>query len=369
MFYKVLKNDHDSNARTGLITTHHGEIETPIFMPVGTAGTVKAMTMEHLKDAKAQIILGNTYHLFLRPGLDVINGFGSLHKFISWDKPILTDSGGFQIFSLKGRTKVTEEGVSFQSHIDGQRFFLTPEKVVDIQNSLGSDIQMVLDNFSPYPSTEEQDLKAFDITNLWAKRAREHFLKSGSKNFQFAIIQGGLNETLRDRSLDELSNIGFDGYAVGGLSVGEPVSEFERIVSYIVPKMPLNKPRYLMGSGTPEEILHAVGNGIDMFDCVMPTRNARNGTLFTSRGKVSIKNVKHKFDKGPLDERCDCYTCRNFSKSYLRHLYLSKEISSSILNSIHNIYFYLDFMAKIRYAIQINRFNIFKKEFLSEYIQ
>ena len=276
---------------------------------------------------------------------------------------------GFQIFSLKGRTKVTDEGVSFQSHIDGQRFFLSPETVVDIQNSLGSDIQMVLDNFSSYPSTEKQDLRAFNLTNLWAARAREHFVRSGSKNFQFAIVQGGLNESLRAESLAHLSEIGFDGYAVGGLSVGEPVSEFERIVSYIVPEMPVEKPRYLMGSGTPEEILHAVGNGIDMFDCVMPTRNARNGTLFTSRGKVAIKNEKHKLDTFPLDDKCDCYTCRNHSRSYLRHLYLSKEITSSILNSIHNIHFYLDFMRKIRYAIKINRFNSFKKDFLSEYKQ
>ncbi len=369
MFFKLLNKDSESNARTGLIKTHNGDIQTPIFMPVGTAGTVKAMTMQHLKETKAQIILGNTYHLFLRPGLEVINEFGSLHKFISWDRPILTDSGGFQIFSLKGKTKVTDEGVSFQSHIDGDRFFLTPETVVDIQNSLGSDIQMVLDNFSPYPSSDAEDQRAFDITNLWAGRARAHFLKSGSKNFQFAIVQGGLNEELRSESLAKLTEIGFDGYAVGGLSVGEPVSEFERIVSYIVPKMPIEKPRYLMGSGTPEEILHAVGNGIDMFDCVMPTRNARNGTLFTSTGKIAIKNEKHKFDKAPLDKKCECYTCKNFSRSYLRHLYLSKEISSSMLNSIHNIHFYLDFMGKIRYAIKINQFNIFRKEFLSEYKQ
>ena len=243
MFFKLLNKDSESNARTGLIRTHNGDIQTPIFMPVGTAGTVKGMTMAHLKEAEAQIILGNTYHLFLRPGLEVINKFGSLHNFISWDRPILTDSGGFQIFSLKGRTRVSDEGVSFQSHIDGQRFFLTPESVVDIQNSLGSDIQMVLDNFSPYPSTENEDIRAFEITNLWAKRAREHFLGSGSKNFQFAIIQGGLNEKLRSESLANLTKIGFDGYAVGGLSVGEPVSEFERVVSYIVPKMPVEKPR------------------------------------------------------------------------------------------------------------------------------
>ena len=369
MFFEVLDKDNDSNARTGLIRTSHGEIQTPVFMPVGTAGTVKGMTMEYLKKAKTEIILGNTYHLFLRPGLEVINKFGSLHNFISWNKPILTDSGGFQIFSLKERTKVTNEGVSFQSHIDGQRFFLTPETVVDIQNSLGSDIQMVLDNFSPYPSTKKEDLRAFDITNLWAKRARKHFLKSENKNYQFAIIQGGLNEKLRFESLTNLNEIGFDGYAIGGLSVGEPISEFERIISYIVPKMPVKKPRYLMGSGTPEDILYAVENGVDMFDCVIPTRNARNGTLFTNKGKISIKNEKYKFDKTPFDERCSCYTCRNFSRSYLRHLYLSKEITSSILNSIHNVHFYLDFMKKIRYAITINRFNSFRKEFLSEYKQ
>ncbi len=367
MFYELINQDADSHARTGIIHTQHGDIETPIFMPVGTAGSVKGMTMQHLAEVQAQIILGNTYHLFLRPGLDVIRTFGSLHKFIGWDKPILTDSGGFQIFSLKGRTKVTEKGVSFQSHIDGTKFFLSPEDVVDIQNVLGSDIQMILDNFAPYPATEKENRKAFEITNIWARRGRDHFLKSESPNAQFAIIQGGLDEELRSESLERLSDIGFDGYAVGGLSVGEPVEEFERIVSYIAPKMPIETPRYLMGSGTPEELLHAIGEGIDMFDCVMPTRNARNGTLFTSRGKVSIKNEKYKFDTMPLDENCDCYTCRNFSKAYLRHLYMSREISSSILNSIHNIHFYLDFMGKIRYAIKLNRFNSFRKEFLSDY--
>ncbi|MCP4151308.1 MAG: tRNA guanosine(34) transglycosylase Tgt, partial [bacterium] len=341
----------------------------PIFMPVGTAGAVKALTKEKLEEIGAQIILGNTYHLFLRPGLDVFRKFGSLHAFSGWDKPILTDSGGFQIFSIKSNSKVTEEGVRFKSHLDGSSFFLSPEDVVDVQNIYDSDIQMVLDNFAGSPATREEDEFALKITHLWAKRAREHFLKTNKNNFQFAIIQGGLHTDMRERSLETLKGIGFDGYAVGGLSVGESGEDFERIIRFIVPKMPQDKPHYLMGSGTPEEILLAVEQGIDMFDCVMPTRNARNGCLFTSKGKLSIKNERFKFDEKPLDPQCDCYTCKNFSRAYLRHLYISKEINSSILNSIHNIRFYLDFMSNIRYSIELNSFNEFKNNFINSYIE
>jgi queuine tRNA-ribosyltransferase len=367
MFFDVLHKDAHCNARTGLIHTKKGDIQTPIFMPVGTAGAVKALTPAHLDEVGAQIILGNTYHLFLRPGLDVFRTFGSLHKFIQWQKPILTDSGGFQIFSIKGNTKVTEAGVTFKSHLDGSTFFLSPEDVVDVQNLYDSDIQMVLDNFAGSPATPEQDRKALDFTTLWAGRARDRFLETNTHNAQFAIIQGGLHTDFREESLAALTEIGFDGYAVGGLSVGESDEEFQRIVTHIVPMMPVEKPHYLMGSGTPEELLISIEQGIDMFDCVMPTRNARNGCLFTSSGKISIKNERYKFDKEPLDPECECYTCRNFSRAYLRHLYIAKEINSSIFNSIHNIHFYLDFMSKIRYSIGLNRFIEFKENFLMKY--
>ncbi len=367
MFYKLDHKDQGSRARLGQINTFHGPIETPIFMPVGTAGAVKALTKAHLEDIGAQIILGNTYHLFLRPGLEVFRQFGSLHAFSGWEKPILTDSGGFQIFSLKGNTKVTEEGVRFKSHIDGSNFFLTPEDVVDIQNTYGSDIQMVLDNFAGYPAHRGDDERALGITHLWARRARDRFLATNSHNFQFAIIQGGVFTDLRRRSVETLVPMDFDGYAVGGLSVGESGEDFDKIVRFTVPLLPEDKPRYLMGSGTPEEILLAVEMGIDMFDCVMPTRNARNGCLFTSFGKISIKNQRYKLDEKPLDPNCGCYTCKHFSRAYLRHLYIAREINSSILNSIHNIHFYLDFMSKIRYAIKLNGFSEFKTKFLSQY--
>lgn len=367
MFFEILNKDAGSLARRGVIKTKRGEIETPIFMPVGTAGAVKALTPATLNEIGAQIILGNTYHLFLRPGLDVIGKFGSLHAFSSWDKPILTDSGGFQIFSIKGNSKVTDEGVRFKSHLDGSTFFLSPEDVVDVQNVYDSDIQMVLDNFAGYPAPREADERALEITHLWARRARERFLSTNKDNFQFAIVQGGLHTDLREQSLEELTAIGFDGYAVGGLSVGETGEDFQRIVSFLLPLMPEAEPRYLMGSGTPEEILFAVERGVDMFDCVMPTRNARNGCLFTSSGKMTVKNERFKLDDRPPDPECGCYTCRNFSRAYLRHLYISREINASILNSIHNIYFYLDFMSKIRYSIKLNTFSEFKQNFLQSY--
>jgi len=370
MFFTVLNRDKQTQARCGLIKTRRGDIETPIFMPVGTAGAVKALIPAQLHEMGARVILGNTYHLYLRPGLDVIKKFGSLHAFIGWNKPILTDSGGFQIFSIKENFTVSEEGVRFKSHLDGSTFFLTPEQVVDIQNTYDSDIQMALDNFAGYPAAREEDQRALAATHLWARRARRRFLETGETgrpNFQFAIIQGGLHTDLRQQSLEELSRMDFDGYAVGGLSVGETAEEFERIICFLCPRMPQDKPRYLMGSGTPVEILLAVEHGVDMFDCVMPTRNARNGCLFTSRGKLSVKNERFKFDETPPDPDCQCYTCRNFSRAYLRHLYISKEINASILNSIHNIHFYLDFMSKIRYSIKLEKFTQFKKNFLLSY--
>ncbi len=367
MFFQVQHQNAHSLARNGLITTRRGVIETPIFMPVGTAGAVKALTPASLTEVGAQIILGNTYHLFLRPGIDVIKSFGSLHNFSGWHKPILTDSGGFQIFSIKANSKVTDAGVTFKSHLDGSTFFLSPEDVVDVQNVYDSDIQMVLDNFAGSPATRAQDERALELTHLWARRARERFLQTNVANAQFAIVQGGLHTDLREQSLQQLTAIQFDGYAVGGLSVGESAEDFARIVSFIVPLMPQEKPRYLMGSGTPQEILLAVEHGVDMFDCVMPTRNARNGCLFTSAGKISIKNERYKFDPLPLDPSCECYTCKNFSRAYLRHLYIASEINASILNSIHNIHFYLDFMSKIRYSIHLNKFVEFKENFLEEY--
>jgi len=369
MRFRLEHSDPGSHARAGRLATLHGEIETPVFMPVGTAGSVKGILPSRLSELGARIILGNTYHLFVRPGLDVIRGFGGLHRFISWPGALLTDSGGFQIFSLQGRTRVDDHGVRFQSHLDGSPFQLTPEDVVDIQNVLGSDIQMVLDHFAGYPASRDEDADARRRTALWARRARERFLESQSENAQFAIVQGGLHEDLRRESLQELREMDFEGYAVGGLSVGEPRPEFERIVAYTAPRLPRDRPRYLMGSGTPEEILHAVAAGIDMFDCVMPTRNARNGSLFTRNGRLSIKNERFRHDSLPPDPACGCYTCRNFSRAYLRHLYLSREINSAVLNTIHNLRFYLDLLKDIRYSIRLDRFAAFKDAFLEQYLE
>lgn len=367
MFFDVMARDPRCQARSGRVATKNGAFDTPAFMPVGTAGTVKALTPKQLEEAGAQVILANTYHLFLRPGTGIIQKFGSLHRFMAWDKPILTDSGGFQIFSLQGNARVGEDGVRFKSHLDGSSFALTPEDVVDIQNVLDSDIQMALDHFAAHPASRAQDEKALRLTGAWARRARARFAATNCGNFQFAIVQGGLHEDLRQISLRELAAMDFEGYAVGGLSVGESQADFQRILRPLAPELPAAKPRYLMGSGTPEDILFAVESGMDMFDCVLPSRNARNGTLFTSRGKVRIKNERYKGDPLPLDEDCGCYTCRHFSRAYLRHLFVSREILASILNTIHNIHFYLDFMAKIRYAISSLKFLEFKEDFLALY--
>lgn len=367
MFFELKYKDKESLARFGIIRTKKGDIETPNFMPVGTSGAVKALIPRDLINSGIQILLCNTYHLFLRPGIEVIKKFGSLHNFISWDKPILTDSGGFQIFSIKGNSKVTERGVEFKSHINGSKFFLTPEDVVDIQNIFDSDIQMVLDNFAPHPASKQEDRRAMEITYEWAKRARKRFLQINKSNFQFVIVQGGLQIDLREESLEQLLSLDSNGYAIGGLSVGEKKEDFEKIIAFLLPKMPVDKPRYLMGSGTPDEILFGVENGVDLFDCVLPTRNARNGTFFSSYGKLVIKNSKYKFDKEPIDRDCRCYTCKKFSRAYLRHLYISREINSSILNTIHNVHFYLDFISKMRYAIKSDSFKEFKKNFLINY--
>jgi len=367
VFFKILNKDKESLARSGIITTKRGEIHTPVFMPVGTVGAVRSLTPDRLLEMGSQVILGNTYHLFLRPGIEIIKTFGSLHGFIGWDKPILTDSGGFQIFSIQENKKITDEGVEFKSHIDGSKFFFSPEDVVNVQNIFDSDIQMVLDYFTANPSTRQKDKEALRLTHLWAARARKRFLQTNNDNAQFAIVQGGLLEELRAESLATLSEMDFDGYAIGGLSVGESQEDFQRIMRFTAPRLPETKPHYLMGSGTPKEILFSVELGIDMFDCVMPTRVARNGTLFTSRGRLSIKNQRFKKDKLPLDPECQCYTCKNFSRGYLRHLFMSSEINAAILNSIHNIHFYLDFMYKMRYAIQLKKFKDFKEKFLLSY--
>lgn len=322
-------------------------------MPVGTVGSVKTLVPEDLHSAGAQIILGNTYHLFLRPGLEVIKHFGGLHKFIGWSKPMLSDSGGFQIFSLGTLNKLTEEGAFFQSHIDGQKFKLTPEFAVEIQETLGTDIHMVLDECTPYPATPEQAKSSMERSMRWARRCRE--AKSRPELAQFGIIQGGMYEDLRKQSIDSLLAIDFDGYAIGGLSVGEPKDDMHRIVELCTPLMPPDKPRYLMGVGTPLDLVEGVMRGIDMFDCVMPTRNGRNGTLFTSQGKINIKNLKYRLDESALDPACQCYTCRTFTRGYLRHLFISGEITALRLLTLHNVHYYLGLMTELRDAIDHGR--------------
>lgn len=324
-------------------------------MPVGTVGSVKTLVPEDLHAAGAQIILGNTYHLFLRPGLEVIRHFGGLHKFINWDRPMLSDSGGFQIFSLGSLNKLTEEGAEFQSHIDGQRFKLTPEFAVEIQETLGTDIHMVLDECTPYPATREQAKSSMERSMRWARRCRD--AKSRPELAQFGIIQGGMYEDLRKQSIEALSTIDFEGYAIGGLSVGEPKEDMHRITEWCTPLMPVDKPRYLMGVGTPLDLVEGVARGIDMFDCVMPTRNGRNGTLFTSLGKVNIKNLKYRLDESPLDPACQCYTCSNFTRGYLRHLFLSGEITGLRLLTLHNVTYYLALMQEIRTSIEAGTFS------------
>ncbi len=350
-------------ARLGNITTDHGVIETPIFMPVGTVGSVKALSVEDLDHCKAKIILGNTYHLYLRPGMDVIEHMQGLHEFIRWNKPILTDSGGYQFFSLAKLAKFSDEGVAFQSHIDGSRHVFSPEKAVDIQMTLGSDIMMSLDWCIGYPSSEKEVMDALNKTTRWAKRGFDFWQEKGFVNNLFGIVQGGMFKSLRSLSAEQLTEIDFPGFAIGGLSVGEPKDLMYEMADHTLPLLPRHKPRYIMGVGTPEDLVELVGMGCDMFDCVMPTRNARNGQLFTSRGTMNISNAKYRLDKDPLDAECNCYTCQNYSRSYLRHLYKSREILSYRLNTIHNIYYYLDLMEKMRDAIKEDRFFEFRKAF------
>ncbi len=355
-------------ARRGEMKLNHGIVQTPIFMPVGTYGTVKAISPAELNEIGSQIILGNTFHLWLRPGLDVIEKHGGLHRFMGWDKPILTDSGGFQVFSLTGLRKITEEGVKFASPINGDKLFLTPEVSMQIQKVLNSDIVMVFDECTPYeikgrPATKEEAAKSMRMSLRWAKRSKDEFERLENPNALFGIVQGGMFKDLREESLAGLKDIGFHGYAVGGLSVGEPKEEMHRIMREIVWQLPEDKPRYLMGVGTPEDLVEGISQGIDMFDCVMPTRNARNGWLFTRYGDVKIRNSKYKDDLRPLDESCDCYACRNFTRAYLHHLQKVNEILGARLNSIHNLHFYLQLMKEIRQALDEDRFEAWREQF------
>ena len=379
--FTVEAKDERTNARAGRITTAHGEIETPVFMPVGTQGSVKALSQDLLESLGASIILGNTYHLYLRPTHTLINQLGGLHNFISWDRAILTDSGGFQVFSLGPLRKLSEEGVSFQSHLDGSRHVLTPEKSMEIQAALGSDIVMCFDECTPYPATREQARASLELTSRWARRSKNHLrlLHEDSLAAQkaqirivnptqalFGINQGSMYVDLREQSLAELLEIDFDGYAIGGLSVGEDKEVMYSVIDFITPRLPQNRPRYLMGVGTPEDLVEAVSRGVDMFDCVMPTRNARNGNLFTSRGRINIKNARYKADERPLDESCACPTCARYSRAYIRHLYQSGEILASVLSSIHNIRFYLDTMERMRQSIRLSAFKEFQHTYLAE---
>ena len=351
--FEIIKKDIFSNARLGRIETDHGSFTTPAFLPVGTQGSVKSLTPEELVEIGVEAILGNTYHLYLRPGHETIGRLGGLHAFVHWERPILTDSGGFQIFSLGSLQKVSEEGVTFQSDLDGSSHFLTPEKVIEIQRALRTDIAMVLDECVPYPSPYEYVKSSTEQTGRWAKRCLQ--VKQEEDPALFAIVQGGVYRDLREKSAQALVEMGFQGYAIGGLSVGEPNSMMSDVLGWTTPLLPENAPRYLMGVGTPEDIINAVILGVDFFDCVLPTRNARNGTLFTSSGKISIKQARYAEDGGPADETCGCYTCRHYSRAYLRHLFLSKEILSSRLNTIHNLYYYINLLRKIREAIQTDR--------------
>ena len=364
--YELLHIDKNSGARRGVVHTPHGDIQTPVFMPVGTLGTVKAMTPDELKDmVHAQIILANTYHLFLRPGHELVKEAGGLHKFMNWDRPILTDSGGFQVFSLGALRKISEEGVSFQSHIDGSKQFISPEKSIEIQQALGSDIMMAFDECCPYPSTYEYTKQSMERTTRWAARCKQAWT---SKNQGlFGIIQGGFYEDLRKISAQDLIPMDFPGYAIGGISVGEPKEEFLKMLQITTPLMPENKPRYLMGVGTPDYLIEAALAGIDMCDCVLPTRIARHGTAMTSKGKVVVRNAVYERDFTSLDDECDCYTCKNYTKAYIRHLLNVKEILGIRLLSIHNLRFLTKLMESVRIEIERDNLINFKNEFYKKY--
>lgn len=364
--FELIKECKQSGARLGKLHTPHGVIETPIFMPVGTQATVKAMTPEELKDMEAQIILSNTYHLYLRPGHELVEKAGGLHKFMNWDRPILTDSGGFQVFSLGDLRKITEEGVEFRSHLDGSKHFLSPEKAIEVENALGADIIMAFDECAPYPADRKYVKNSLERTTRWAKRCKDAHKKPETQAL-FGIVQGGMYRDLREQSAAEIIALDFPGYAIGGLSVGEPKALMYEVLDYTAPLLPKEKPRYLMGVGSPDDLLEGVIRGVDMFDCVLPTRIARNGTAMTSQGKVVIKNAKFFDDFSPLDPECDCYTCKNYTKAYLRHLYKANEILSSRLMSTHNLHFLIRLMKDVRQAIMEDRLLDFKAEFYQKY--
>ncbi len=353
----------DGRARRGRMTLNHGTVETPVFMPVGTYGTVKAMSPLELNEIGAQIVLGNTFHLWLRPGLDVVEKHGGLHRFMGWNKPILTDSGGFQVWSLGELRKISEEGVAFQSPVNGDKCFLSPEESMRIQHVLNSDVVMIFDECTAHPATIPVAAESMRLSLRWAQRCKREFTRLHNTNALFGIVQGGMHESLRDESLAALVDIGFHGYAIGGLSVGEPKEDMLRILAHTAPKLPADQPRYLMGVGTPEDLVDAVGHGVDMFDCVMPTRNARNGWLFTRFGDVKIRNAMHRDDTRALDEACGCYTCQNFTRAYLHHLQKTQEILGARLNTIHNLFYYQELMQEMRDAIEAGQFTAFVDKF------
>jgi queuine tRNA-ribosyltransferase len=372
--FTVLATDATTRARLGRLETPHGAVETPVFMPVGTQGTVKAMTPDALEALGARIVLGNTYHLMLRPGADTVAELGGLHGFAGWRRALLTDSGGYQVFSLAGMRKIGEDGVEFRSHLDGAKWFLGPESSMRVQARLGADIAMAFDECPPHPIDREGARASAELTLRWARRSAESFAAEGRRRADaglspqalFGIVQGSVYDDLRLECLDRLGEIGFDGYAIGGLSVGEPKEEMYRVTELVAPRMPADRPRYLMGVGTPEDLVESVARGVDMFDCVMPTRNARNGWLFTSRGVVRIKNARYAADARPLDPGCECPTCARHTRAYLRHLFSCGEILYSVLATAHNLYFYLDTMRRVRQAIALNQFENFRHEFLAE---
>jgi len=359
--FKIIHKSRECRGRLCEIETPHGSFETPVFMPVGTQGSVKAVSPEDLQDAGVKIILANTYHLYLRPGHDVIKRLGGLHGFMNWPGPILTDSGGFQVYSLSGLRTISEEGVTFRSHLDGSTHFIGPAEAIKIQKTLGADIIMAFDECAPYPSDYEYVLNSVRLTSLWARKCLE--LMDGANQVLFGIVQGGMYRDLREMSAGDLTGMGFEGYALGGLSVGEDRETRLRVITETMDFLPEDSPIYLMGVGSPEDLIEAVMRGVDMFDCVMPTRNARNGTLFTTNGRITIKNARYVDDERPIDENCQCYTCTHFSRGYLRHLFMAKEILAYRLNTIHNLYYYCHLMSGIRQALREERFTNYRKKF------
>ena len=371
MIFKVLSKDKDSKARIGLIETSHGSIETPVFMPVGTQGTVKAVNQKIIaEEVNAQIILANTYHLYLRPGVEILEKAGGIHGFMNWKRPLLTDSGGYQVFSLSELRKLKPDGVEFRSHLDGSRHFFTPEKVINIQRSIGSDIMMPLDECTPYPCDYEYAVKSQQLTSTWAVENKKVFENTtplyGYEQNLFGIIQGSIYKDLREKSIEDLTSIDFQGYSIGGLAVGEPADVMYDVVSFCTDRLPESKPRYLMGVGRPENLLEAIERGVDMFDCVMPTRNARNANLFTWNGVLSMRNARYKDDFASPDDGCGCYTCKNFTRAYIRHLFTAREILALELATIHNLYFYQELMAKARKNIVSGNFGLWKNEVINK---